>query len=77
MNLQDWNPGTYARFRGFRLRPALDLLAQVGDIPEGPVIDLGCGNGAVCAVLAARFGPRILGVDSSPAMLAEAKATGA
>lgn len=26
---EDWNPGTCARFRGLRLRPALDLLAQV------------------------------------------------
>ena len=74
---QDWNPEAYARFRGLRLRPALDLLAQVGAVPHGPVIDLGCGNGAVGAALATRFGPRIVGVDSSPAMLARALETGA
>lgn len=74
---KDWNPETYARFRGLRLRPALDLLARVGDIPDGPVIDLGCGNGAVGAALKERFGARLTGVDSSPAMLAEAQATGA
>ena len=50
----DWSPETYARFRGLRLRPALDLLAQVGDLPPGDVIDLGCGDGAVAGALAAR-----------------------
>jgi trans-aconitate 2-methyltransferase len=72
----DWNPETYARFRGFRLRHALDLLAQVGDVPEGPVVDLGCGDGAVGPVLAQRFGA-VEGVDASPAMLGRAQATGA
>jgi trans-aconitate 2-methyltransferase len=73
----DWNPETYARFRGLRLRPALDLLAQVRDLPEGPVIDLGCGNGAVGPALATRFPDhRRIGVDASPAMLAKAKETG-
>ena len=74
----DWSPGAYGRFRGFRLRPALDLLAQVPDmLPEGDVIDLGCGSGAVGPPLAGRFpGRDLIGVDASPAMLAEAAATG-
>lgn len=73
----DWNPETYARFRGLRLRPALDLLAQVRDLPEGPVVDLGCGNGAVGPALATRFPDhRRIGVDASPAMLAKATETG-
>lgn len=66
----DWNPGAYARFRGLRLRPALDLMAQVGDLPAGAVVDLGCGDGAAAAALAARFpGRPLIGVDASPAML--------
>ena len=70
---KDWNPGAYARFRGLRLRPALDLLAQVGDLPPGDVIDLGCGDGAAAGALAARFADRrIVGVDNSPAMLEQA-----
>ncbi|MDB5666272.1 methyltransferase domain-containing protein [Cypionkella sp.] len=73
----DWNPETYARFRGLRLRPALDLLAQVGDLPDGEVVDLGCGDGAVAEALAARFADRALrGVDNSQAMLAKAGALG-
>ncbi|WP_328799252.1 methyltransferase domain-containing protein [Paragemmobacter ruber] len=63
-----------------RLRPALDLLAQLDGLPEGDVVDLGCGNGAVAADLRARFcvggARRLIGVDSSPAMVAEAEATG-
>ena len=75
---QDWCPGAYRRFRGFRLRPALDLLAQVPDaLPEGAVVDLGCGAGAAGPALAARFpGRDLVGLDASPAMLAEAAATG-
>ncbi|MCJ8138663.1 methyltransferase domain-containing protein [Falsirhodobacter halotolerans] len=66
-----WSPETYARFRGFRLRPALDLLAQVGEVPEGDVIDLGCGSGAVAGALATLARP-LIGVDMSAEMLAQA-----
>ncbi len=72
----DWNPETYARFRGLRLRPALDLLAQVGAVPDGPIYDLGCGNGAAGEALTTRFPRRVEGVDASPAMLAKAGETG-
>lgn len=72
--VKDWDPGTYARFRGLRLRPALDLLAQVDGLPAGDVVDLGCGDGAVAGPLRARFpGRRVVGVDASPAMLAQAR----
>jgi len=73
----DWNPGAYDRFRGLRLRPALDLLAQVPALPAGDVVDLGCGSGAAGPVLRARFPDRrLIGLDSSPAMLAEARGAG-
>lgn len=72
--MSDWNPAAYAAFRGLRLRPALDLMAQIGDLPDGDVVDLGCGDGAVAPALATRFaGRRLIGVDGSPAMLAKAK----
>ncbi|MBL9059260.1 MAG: methyltransferase domain-containing protein, partial [Mangrovicoccus sp.] len=60
------------------MRPALDLLAQVPDgLPAGEVVDLGCGAGAAGPALRARYGDRTLvGLDASPAMLAEAAATG-
>ncbi|OWJ79504.1 trans-aconitate methyltransferase [Haematobacter missouriensis] len=77
MAVNDWNPELYHRFADLRLRPALDLMAQVPRLPEGDVIDLGCGSGAAGPALAARFpGRRIVGVDSSPAMLAKAAEAG-
>jgi trans-aconitate 2-methyltransferase len=79
MARNDWSPGAYDAFRGFRLRPALDLLAQVpAQLPDGDVIDLGCGSGAAGPALRVRFPERrLVGVDSSPAMLAVAQETGA
>lgn len=70
----DWDPARYAAFRDLRLRPALDLLAQVPELPNGDVIDLGCGDGAVGPALAARFKPDhpLIGVDASAAMLEKA-----
>lgn len=74
----DWNPEAYGRFADLRLRPALDLLGRVGALPEGQVVDLGCGAGAAGPALSAGFSARkIIGVDASPAMLAKAAATGA
>ncbi len=71
---RDWDPARYSAFRDLRLRPALDLLAQVGEPPTGDVIDLGCGDGAVGPALAARFKPdhHLIGVDASAAMLNKA-----
>ena len=73
MSASDWNPSRYGQFKGQRLRPALDLLSRIGELPEGDVVDLGCGAGAVGPALRARFPERrIIGVDTSPAMLAQA-----
>ncbi len=78
MVVTEWDPARYAAFRGLRLRPALDLLAQVGEAPAGDVIDLGCGDGAVAGALRARFpAARLVGVDGSAAMLAKAVGYGA
>lgn len=69
----DWDPARYAAFRDLRLRPALDLLAQVPELPPGDVIDLGCGDGAVGPALVARYPTRsLVGVDASQPMLANA-----
>lgn len=71
---KDWNPETYAMFRGFRLRPALDLMMQIGTPPAGTIVDLGCGDGAAAGALRSRFPKReIIGLDASAAMLAKAR----
>ena len=70
-----WDPTQYLRFTDERLRPALDLLAQVPLSAPGSVIDLGCGPGNVTAILRQRFpAADLLGVDGSPAMLDKARA---
>lgn len=75
----DWSPGAHDAFRGFRLRPALDLLSAVPEgLADGAVVDLGCGSGAAARALRARFPTRrLLGVDTSPAMLEAARRVGA
>jgi trans-aconitate 2-methyltransferase len=77
-NQSDWDPGTYHRFRGHRLRPALDLLARLDPLPSGDVVDLGCGSGVAAPALRARVARkderRLIGVDVSPAMIQEATA---
>ncbi|SLN67631.1 Trans-aconitate 2-methyltransferase [Roseivivax jejudonensis] len=71
----DWDPGAYYRFRGLRLRPALDLLRSIGPLPDGDVIDLGCGAGAVGPALKQLRRP-LIGVEQSPQMLSQARLTG-
>ena len=77
--MADWNPALYRRFEDERTRPARDLLARV-DLaqPAGRplvVYDLGCGPGNSTELLVERFpGAVVTGIDSSEAMLAEARA---
>jgi len=69
-----WDPQQYARYAGERERPFGDLLARVAPAREPAlVVDLGCGGGPLTATLARRWpGARVIGVDSSPEMIAAA-----
>jgi trans-aconitate 2-methyltransferase len=69
-----WSPDLYLKFADHRLRPALDLMAQVTLAAPRHIVDLGCGPGNVTAVLRSRWpDARITGVDASPEMLAKAR----
>ena len=69
-----WDPEQYLAFDDLRLRPALDLLARIPGEATGPVVDLGCGPGNVTKMLHDRFPDgELIGVDSSPEMLARAR----
>lgn len=73
--MPSWDPDTYARYKRYRDRPALDLLLQIpGDLNPHQIWDLGCGPGEHAALLAARHPQaRTHGLDSSPEMLAVAR----
>lgn len=68
-----WNPQQYLKFSAERLRPGFDLLAQINDLPPGPLFELGCGTGPHARAIVARWPDRtVTAIDNSAAMLAEA-----
>ncbi len=78
--MSDWNPALYMKFEDERTRAARNLLAQVPLAAATQVYDLGCGPGNSTELLIRRFpGARIVGVDTSQAMLdiARSRAPGA
>lgn len=65
-----WDPALYARFAAPRLRPALDLLAQIPLDAPARITDLGCGSGQITQIMAERWPmAQVVGVDQSPHML--------
>lgn len=73
MGPQTWNAAQYARNGRF----VADLAGEVIDLldakPGERILDLGCGDGALTVRIAAT-GAKIIGVDSSPSMVAAAQA---
>ncbi|MBX6750834.1 MAG: trans-aconitate 2-methyltransferase [Micromonosporaceae bacterium] len=70
-----WDPDTYLRFADERSRPFFDLLARVPATDPATVVDLGCGPGTLTAHLRQRWpAAAIQGLDSSPEMIAAARA---
>ncbi|MEU2613464.1 trans-aconitate 2-methyltransferase [Micromonospora sp. NPDC007271] len=70
-----WDPTTYLRYGDERSRPFHDLVARVPAERPRAVVDLGCGPGTLTATLAARWpAARLSGIDSSPEMIAKARA---
>lgn len=74
--MPSWDPEVYERYKAYRDRPALDLLLRLpAGLAPREIWDLGCGTGEHAALLARRHpGARVHGLDSSSAMLDEARA---
>ncbi len=68
-----WDPTQYARYFDNRSRPFFDLVTQIGAESPDTVIDVGCGSGEPTVALAQRWpAATLLGLDSSPEMIARA-----
>jgi trans-aconitate 2-methyltransferase len=68
-----WDATEYLKFSDARSRPFADLLAQVRRTEAGFIADLGCGTGNLTRTLLERWpAARVVGIDSSPEMLAKA-----
>lgn len=69
-----WDPTCYKKFERERAAPFEDLTALIERRSGLRVVDLGCGSGELTARLAELLpDSRVLGVDSSPEMLAAAE----
>ena len=72
---QRWNPESYAKNAGFVAELGRDVLALLAPRPGERVLDLGCGDGALTDQLVLA-GCSVVGVDSSAAQVAGARARG-
>jgi trans-aconitate 2-methyltransferase len=74
--MANWDAELYLRFGRERTQAAIDLAARVEVAAPARVADLGCGPGNSTAVLRARWpAAEVVGVDSSPEMIAAATAS--
>jgi trans-aconitate 2-methyltransferase len=70
-----WDPERYLTYADERGRPFVELVARVGATDSARVLDLGCGPGNLTTLLRARWPEaEISGLDSSPEMIARARA---
>jgi trans-aconitate methyltransferase len=71
---QPWNPRLYDDRHAFVWRHGASLVELLAPQPGERILDLGCGTGHLTAQIAAA-GATVVGIDSSPEMIAEARRT--
>lgn len=72
---QTWDPQTYGQVGSFVHELAGGALEWLAAQPGEHILDLGCGDGQLTQRIAAA-GSTVIGVDSSPAMVAASRARG-
>ncbi|MBI5263791.1 MAG: methyltransferase domain-containing protein [Bradyrhizobium sp.] len=66
-----WDPQQYLKFSGHRLRPAVDLLMRIPELPAKRIADLGAGAGNVTKLLKERWpDATVVAVEGSAEMVA-------
>lgn len=74
--MEDWNVKLYRQFEKERAQPSIDLVNRIDGGSFKRIIDIGCGSGMSTMPLRNRFKEaEIVGVDSSPSMLTQARTT--
>lgn len=68
----DWNPALYQASHSFVWRHGRELLDLLAPRAGERILDAGCGTGQLTAEIA-RSGAEAVGIDSSPAMVAQAR----
>jgi trans-aconitate 2-methyltransferase len=71
--MADWDPALYNRFQEYRAEPVTWIFERLPLAPADTVADFGCGTGEHTVEFARRVERgQALGIDSSPAMIAQA-----
>lgn len=69
-----WDGEAYQRYSDYQAQVGLELIALLNPVDGEHVLDVGCGTGRLTMEIAARIpNGRVLGIDSSAAMLAMAE----
>jgi hypothetical protein len=70
-----WNESFASRYEEWSAHMTADIAFCVGLAlaTDGPLVELAIGNGRVAIPVAQATGRRVIGIDSSPAMLAQAR----
>jgi len=69
--MTEWNASGYAAISGLQQAMAAEVLALLDLKDARSVLDLGCGNGKITAVIAARIPEgKVVGMDASAEMIA-------
>lgn len=75
MSSQTWDPAQYRQNAGFVAFYGASVLDLLGDVSGIRILDLGCGDGVLTASMVEK-GASVVGVDSSPTMVADAISRG-
>ena len=75
MNNQLWNPEKYSEIASFVPHYGLPLIDILAPQSYERILDIGCGDGLLSLSIQ-KYGSRVIGVDSSPTMIASARDKG-